>query len=49
MMFCIMLVTKHNRFQHENDKNVSEHQIIILEWFLKEHLTLKTGVMAAEN
>jgi len=22
-----------------------EHQIIILEWFLKDHVTLKTGVM----
>jgi len=22
-----------------------EHQIIILEWFLKGHVTLKTGVM----
>ncbi len=26
-----------------------EHQISILEWFLKDHVTLKTGVMAAEN
>jgi len=22
-----------------------EHQILILEWFLKDHVTLKTGVM----
>jgi len=22
-----------------------EHQIIILDWFLKDHVTLKTGVM----
>ncbi len=26
-----------------------EHQISILEWLLKDHVTLKTGVMAAEN
>ncbi len=24
-------------------------QISILEWFLKDHVTLKTGVMVAEN
>ncbi len=26
-----------------------EEQIIILEWFLKDHVTLNTAVMAAEN
>ncbi len=26
-----------------------EHQISALEWFLKDNLTLKPGVMAAEN
>ncbi len=26
-----------------------KHQISILEWFLKYHVTLKTEVMAAEN
>ncbi len=26
-----------------------EQQISILEWFLKDHVTLKTGVMTAEN
>ncbi len=26
-----------------------EHQISILQWFLKYHVTLKTEVMAAEN
>ncbi len=26
-----------------------EHQISILEWFLKDHVTLKTGEMADEN
>ncbi len=26
-----------------------EHQISILEWFLKDHVILKAGVMAAEN
>ncbi len=29
--------------------NVSEQQISILEWFLKDHVTLKTGVIDAEN
>ncbi len=26
-----------------------EHQISILQWFLKDHVTLKIEVMAAEN
>ncbi len=26
-----------------------EHQISILEWFLKDHVTLKREVMVAEN
>ncbi len=26
-----------------------EDQISILEWFLKDHVTLKTGVMTAKN
>ncbi len=26
-----------------------EHQICILQWFLKDHVTLKIEVMAAEN
>ncbi len=26
-----------------------EQLISILEWFLKDHVTLKTGVIAAEN
>ncbi len=26
-----------------------DHQISILKWFMKDHVTLKTGVMAAEN
>ncbi len=30
-------------------RNIFEHQISILERFLKDHVTLKTGVMAAEN
>ncbi len=28
---------------------IIEHQISILELFLKDHVMLKTGVMAAEN
>ncbi len=30
-------------------KNIKPHNICILEWFLKDHVTLKTGVIAAEN
>ncbi len=26
-----------------------EHKISVSEWFLKDHVTLKIGVMAAEN
>ncbi len=33
-------------FKIGNNKNtILEHQISILEWFLKDHVTLKTGVM----
>ncbi len=32
-----------------NKKKNLEHQISILEWFLKYHVTPKTGVMAVEN
>jgi len=28
---------------------ITEQQITILLWFLKDHVTLKTGVMAVEN
>ncbi len=28
---------------------VFEHQISMSEWFLKDHVTLKTGVLTAEN
>ncbi len=28
---------------------LSEQQINLLEWFLKDHVTLKTGEMSAEN
>jgi len=30
---------------NNNDKCFFEHQISLLEWFLKDHVTLKTGVM----
>ncbi len=35
-----------NNFFYEI-KNKLKHQVGILEWFLKDHVTLKTGVMAA--
>ncbi len=31
------------------DEMLSEQQINLLEWFLKDHVTLKTGEMSAEN
>ncbi len=33
----------------DNNCQFLEEQIIILEWFLKDHVTLNTAVMAAEN
>jgi len=30
-------------------RNVTEHQICILEWFLKDNVTLKIGVMKLKN
>ncbi len=32
-----------------NIESVFEYQISILEWYLKDHVTLKTRVMAADN
>ncbi len=34
-------------FNINNKKMLLEHQISISEWFLKDHVTLKTCVMAA--
>ncbi len=33
----------------DNENFFLDHQISILEWFLKDHVALKTGVMPAEN
>ncbi len=30
-------------------KKIIEHQISMLKWFLQDHVTQETGVMAAEN
>ncbi len=32
-----------------NNNMFPEHQIDLLEWYLKNHVTLKTGIMTAEN
>ncbi len=32
-----------------NIESVFEYQISILEWYLKDHVTLKTRVMTADN
>ncbi len=36
-------------FFNTDIKKKFEQQISILEWFLKDHMTLTTGAMAAEN
>jgi len=35
----------HKKYQAAQPKMFLEHQIIILEWCLEDHVTLKTGVM----
>ncbi len=42
----VIASTKILRFYIDN--MFLEHQISKMEWFLKDHVTLKTGVMAAE-
>ncbi len=41
----------HKNLKHHNFNNmiIMRNVIWILEWILKGHMTLKTGVMAAEN
>ncbi len=55
-MYSIMVLTKilnsttvFNINNNNNKKVFLEHQISILKLFLKDHLTLKTGVMTDEN
>ncbi len=36
-------------FNLQNNNQISKSAQIILVWFLKDHVTLKTGVKAAEN
>ncbi len=46
----MFLQTSTTVFNSNNDKQMFlEQQISILEWFLKDHVTLKTGEMATEN
>ncbi len=40
-------IKQHISFNIDNKRNVSTHQYIRM--ILKDHVTLKTGVMAAEN
>ncbi len=58
MLFCWTFYSSKNpeKICHCFHKNImqhncyhAEHQISILEWFLKDHVTLKTKVMATEN
>ncbi len=46
---CIIVPTNilRSTFVFNSDKNkmLLEHQISILEWFFKDHVTLKTGIM----
>jgi len=41
---CIKILSR-TTVNIDNNKNALEQQISILEWFLKDHVTLKTGVM----
>ncbi len=46
----MFLQTSTTVFNSNNDKQMFlEQQISILEWFLKDHVTLKTREMATEN
>ncbi len=36
-------------FNIDKKRMFLEHQISISEWFAKDHVTLKTGAMSAEN
>ncbi len=40
---------KHELIYHSIVEMFVDHQISKLEWFLKDYVTLKTGVMATEN
>ncbi len=42
-------IKQHNCFQHWLKITYLEHQISLLERFLKDHVTLKTRVMSARN
>ncbi len=43
-------IKQHNCFLEYTDNNNNKYFLSgILEWFLKDHVTMKTGVMAAEN
>jgi len=45
-----LLIKQTNCFQHwQSCKKFLEHLIILLEWFLKDHVTLKSGVIMPEN
>ncbi len=44
MIKSVTISTKNNK-----PHNIDKHEISILEWFLKDFVTLKTGVMAADN
>ncbi len=59
MLFVNFLFNVYTVFQFPQKHNCSTtvfykemflmHQISILEWFLKDHVTLKTGGMSVEN
>ncbi len=44
---CIKTDNKTDKTETDNNKKNLEHQISILEWFLKDHVTLKTSNIAA--
>ncbi len=42
-------IEQNKLFSNTDNKNFPQHQIRILEWFLKDHETLRTGVMMLKN
>ncbi len=46
MMFFWMVYSSKSPEKYISFQNIKQHNIIIIiEWFLKDHVTLKTGVM----
>ncbi len=49
MYSTVLNIDNNNNNNNNNNKMFPEQQISLLEWFLKDHVTLKTGVMMLKN